>query len=139
MTSQRIASSSTRTGTWVTGASKRSRAHSIRSRRRKPKRLSGRHEIRISDLPDDGLVLGRGERDLGRAGVDAGAQLGEQLAAARDLVEERQDRPTARRLGLAACAGLGHVLVPAIVGSGSRTSASSPGMIACLAPGTPNS
>ena len=47
--------------------------------------------VDVDDLPGDGLVLRGGERDVRGAGVDELADPAEQLAAAGDLVQERED------------------------------------------------
>jgi hypothetical protein len=103
----------------------------------------------VDDLPGDGLVLRRGEGDAAGSGVDELTEPAEQLAAAGDLVQERQDGAAfdvvgdhGRVLG-----GLGHLdppplpAAPTTAGSGPETSAPSspPCMIAWRAPGTPNS
>ena len=95
----------------------------------------------VDDLAGDRLVLRRGERDVRGAGVDQLADAAEQLAAARHLVQERQNRPALDR-GRGDC--FAHEPPPPdaapTTAGGSVTSApSSLCMIAWRAPGTPYS
>ena len=83
----------------------------------------------VDQLADRRLVLRRRDDDAGDRLLALAHGL-QQLAAAGDLVEEDQQR--------AASLDGAHV-DPTTVGSSAGASAPSPAMIACLAPGTPNS
>ena len=82
----------------------------------------------VDQLTDRRLVLGRRHDDAGDFGLALAHRL-QQLAAAGHLVDEDEQR---------ALLGLAH-LAPTTLGSPAGTSAPSPAMIACRAPGTPNS
>ena len=64
--------------------------------------------VDVDDLAGDGLVLRRGERDVLGAGLDPlDGSPAEQLAAARDLVQEGEDRAAAWRSAPLAAASRG--------------------------------
>ncbi len=91
-------------------------------------RAASRSSPESISWPTAGWFCGRGD-DHRRGVVGALTDRGQQLAPAGDLVEEGED-------GLSRLAAHGD---PATAGSGCLASLPSPAMIACLAPGTPNS